>query len=277
MLFSSGIIDTKFGVSMNIANLGLLNGKKGLITGVANNLSISYHIAKLAKEHGADLCFTYPSEKFEKRIVPIAQELGSDFTCYCDVTNEESVDNLVNEIQTKWGKLDFIVHSIAFSDKNELRGRYIETSLPNFLNAMNISCYSLTALAKKLEFLMTDGGSIITLSYYGAQKVIPSYNVMGLAKAALESSVKYLAYDMGSKNIRVNAISAGPIATLAASAIGDFKSMLEIHAKNAPLRRNVSQTDVAGSALYLLSNLSSGVTGEIHYVDCGYNVVGINI
>jgi enoyl-[acyl-carrier protein] reductase I len=259
-------------------DFGLLKGKKGLITGIANNLSISYHIAKAAKLNGAEICCTYPSDRFKSRVETIANdELDTDFTAYCDVTNEESIDQLVENIKSKWGKLDFIIHSIAFSDKNELRGRYIDTSLPNFLNAMNISCYSLTLLAKKAEFLMKDGGSIITLSYYGSQKVIPSYNVMGIAKAALESSVKYLAYDMGPKNIRVNAISAGPISTLAASAIGDFKTMLQVHEKNAPLRRNVTQQDVAGSALYLISNLSSGVTGEIHYTDCGYNIVGFNI
>lgn len=257
---------------------GLLNGKKGLITGVANNLSISWAIAQIAKEHGASLAFTYQGEVLEKRVMPLAEEVGCDFVVQCDVTDEKSMDDLFETIEKKWGKLDFIIHSIGFSDKNELKGRYIDTSLPNFLNTMNISCYSLTALAKRAEPLMKDGGSIITLTYYGAHKVIPNYNVMGLAKAALECSVKYLATDMGPNNIRVNAISAGPIRTLAASGIGDFKSMLSMHEKSAPLRRNTSQQDVAGAALYLLSNLAAGVTGEVHYVDCGYNttVGGVN-
>lgn len=243
--------------------VGLLNGKKGLITGVANNLSISWAIAQIAKEHGASLVFTYQGEILEKRVIPLAEEIGCDFVIPCDVTDEKSMDNLFEMIEKKWGKLDFIIHSIGFSDKNELKGRYIDTSLPNFLNTMNISCYSLTALAKRAEPLMKDGGSIITLTYYGAHKVIPNYNVMGLAKAALECSVKYLATDMGSNKIRVNAISAGPIRTLAASGIGDFKSMLSMHEKSSPLRRNTSQQDVAGAALYLLSDLAAGVTGEI--------------
>ncbi|XVN42091.1 MAG: enoyl-ACP reductase [Candidatus Rickettsia vulgarisii] len=251
---------------------GLLNGKKGLITGVANNLSISWAIAQIAKEYGASLAFTYQGEVLEKRVMPLAEEVGCDFVVPCDVTDEKSMDDLFEMIEKKWGKLDFVIHSIGFSDKNELKGRYIDTSLPNFLNTMNISCYSLTALAKRAEPLMKDGGSIITLTYYGANKVIPNYNVMGLAKAALECSVKYLATDMGPNNIRVNAISAGPIRTLAASGIGDFKSMLSMHEKVSPLRRNTSQQDVAGAALYLLSNLAAGVTGEIHYVDCGYNI-----
>ncbi|WP_341763886.1 enoyl-ACP reductase [Candidatus Tisiphia endosymbiont of Beris chalybata] len=253
----------------NIA--GLLNGKKGLITGVANNLSISWAIAQIAKEHGADLAFTYQGEILEKRVMPLAEEVGCDFVVPCDVTDEKSLDSVFEVVKKKWGKLDFLVHSIAFSDRNELKGRYIDTTLPNFLNSMNISCYSLTALARRAESLMKDGGQIITLTYYGAQKVVPNYNVMGLAKAALETSVKYLASDMGVNNIRVNAISAGPIKTLASSGINDFKSMLSMHENAAPLRKNTTQRDVAGAALYLLSDLSSGVTGEIHYVDCGFN------
>lgn len=255
---------------------GLLKGKKGIITGVANNLSISWAIAQLAKLHGAELAMTYQGEVLQRRVEPLAEEIGCKLLVECDVTNEESIDNLFNTIKKQWGKIDFLVHAIAFADKEELRGRYIDTSLANFLNSMNISCYSLTALAKKAEPLMTDGGSIITLTYYGAEKVIPCYNVMGLAKAALETSVKYLANDLGPNNIRVNALSAGPIRTLAASGIGDFKSMLKIHAETSPLKRNTTQQDVAGSALYLLSGLSSGVTGEIHYVDSGYNVMGMN-
>lgn len=245
----------------------LLKGKKGLITGIANNSSIAWYIAKIAHAHGAELAFTYQGEILEKRIMPLAEEIGCKTVIKCDVTDEESVDNLFDQLKSKWGKLDFVVHAIAFADKNELRGRYIDTSLGNFLNSMNISCYSLTALARKAESLMNDGGSILTLSYYGSEKVVSYYNVMGVAKAALECSVRYLANDMGHNNIRVNAISAGPIRTLAASGIGDFKTMLRLHENTAPLKRNTTQSDVAGAALYLLSNLSSGVTGEIHYVE----------
>ena len=214
---------------MTINSTKLLTGKKGIITGVANNLSISWAIAQIAKAHGADIALTYQGEILEKRVSPLAKEIGADFIYECDVTNEQSMDKLFEFTKEKWGKIDFLIHGIAFADKEELKGRYIDTSLPNFLNSMNISCYSLTALAKRAEPLMSEGGSIITLTYYGAEKVIPNYNVMGLAKSALEASVKYLAYDMGQNNIRVNAISAGPIRTLAASGIGDFKSlMLEI-------------------------------------------------
>tara|TARA_B110000503_G_C7170345_1_gene423955 strand:- start:2709 stop:3512 length:804 start_codon:yes stop_codon:yes gene_type:complete len=253
----------------------LLAGKKGIITGVANKLSISWAIAQLAKEHGAEIALTYQGEVLEKRVMPLAEEINCDFVEECDVTDEASMDRLFETVGKRWGKIDFIIHGIAFADKDELRGRYIDTSLPNFLNSMNISCYSLTALAKRAEPLMSDGGSILTLSYYGAEKVIPYYNVMGLAKSALETSVKYLAHDMGPNNIRVNAISAGPIKTLAASGIGDFKSMLRIHENTAPLKRNTTQQDVAGAAVYLLSNLANGVTGEIHYVDSGYNIMGM--
>lgn len=258
----------------NVNNL-LLN-KKILITGVANNLSISWAIAKLAKEQGAKIALTYQGEVLKKRVFPLAEELGCEILCECDVTNPESVAAAFTQIEEKWGSLDGMVHSIAFADKDELKGRYIDTSLGNFLNSMNISCYSLTALSQKAEHLMQDGGSIITLSYYGAEKVVPYYNVMGLAKAALETSVKYLANDLGVKNIRVNTISAGPIRTLAASGISDFRSMLTLHENTAPLRRNTTQQDVAGAAAYLLSDLASGVTGETHYVDCGYNVMGMS-
>lgn len=257
-------------------NSGLLKGKKGLITGIANNMSISWAIAQIAQAHGAELAFTYQGEILEKRIYPLAEELGCSFVQQCDVTDEESIDKLFEAIKNKWGKLDFLVHGIAFADKNELKGRYIDTSLANFQNSMNISCYSLTSLARRAESLMTDGGSILTLTYYGSQKTIPCYNVMGLAKAALEASVKYLAADMGPNKIRVNAISAGPIRTLAASGISDFRAMLAIHEKTSPLGRNTSQQDVAGGALYMLSDLSSGVTGEVHYIDCGYNITGMN-
>jgi enoyl-[acyl-carrier protein] reductase I len=253
----------------------LLAGKKGIITGVANQLSISWAIAQLAKAHGAEIALTYQGEVLEKRVMPLADELGCKFVEECDVTNEASMDRLFKNVEKKWGEIDFLVHGIAFADKEELRGRYIDTSLANFLNSMNISCYSLTALAKRAEPLMKNGGSIITLTYYGAEKVIPFYNVMGLAKSALETSVKYLANDMGPGNIRVNAISAGPIKTLAASGIGDFKSMLRVHENTAPLKRNTTQQDVAGAAVYLLSELANGVTGEIHYVDSGYNIMGM--
>jgi enoyl-[acyl-carrier protein] reductase I len=254
----------------------LLAGKKGLITGVANHLSISWAIAQMARQAGAEIALTYQGEVLKKRVEPLAKEIECDAIYECDVTDENSMDQLFAELEQRWGKIDFLVHGIAFADKEELRGRYIDTSLPNFLNSMNISCYSLTALAKRAESLMSEGGSIITLTYYGAEKVIPCYNVMGLAKSALETSVKYLSHDMGPGNIRVNAISAGPIKTLAASGIGDFKSMLKIHAQTSPLKRNTTQQDVAGAALYLMSDLSRGVTGETHYVDSGYNVMGMS-
>jgi enoyl-[acyl-carrier protein] reductase I len=257
--------------------IGLLAGKKGIITGLANNLSISWAIAQLAKQHGAQLAITYQGEVLEKRVTPLADEVGADFTVMCDVTNEQSLDDMFDTVSKKWGKFDFLLHAIAFADKNELRGRYIDTSLENFLNSMNISCYSLASMARKAENLMNPGGSITTLTYYGAEKVIPCYNVMGIAKAGLEASVKYIANDLGPNNIRVNGISAGPIRTLAASGIGDFRSMLKIHADTSPLRRNTTQQDVAGAAIYLMSDLAAGVTGEIHYVDSGYNIMGMTM
>jgi enoyl-[acyl-carrier protein] reductase I len=262
--------------SLNLSG-NLLKGKKGLITGIANNMSISWAIAQLAKAHGAELAFTYQGEILEKRIMPLAAEIGCDTVIKCDVTDEASMDALFATLQKKWGRLDFVVHSIAFADREELKGRYIDTTLGNFLNSMNISCYSLTALAKRAEALMTNGGSIITLTYHGATKVIPRYNVMGVAKAALECSVRYLATDMGPGNIRVNAISAGPILTLAASGIGDFRTMLKVHQATSPLKRNTTQQDVAASALYLLSDLACGVTGETLYVDSGYNIMGMSM
>lgn len=255
---------------------GLLQGKRGIMTGIANNMSISWAIAQLAHKHGAELCFTYQSEILEKRVKPLAEEVGCSFVSELDVTNPKSITDLFTEVKEKWGTFDFLLHGMAFSNKNELKGRYIDTSLGNFNNSLHISCYSLVELAREAEKLMNDGGSIVTLSYYGAEKVIPNYNVMGVAKAALEASVRYLANDMGENNIRVNAISAGPIKTLSGSVIGDFNSMLRAHAATAPLRRNTLQQDVAGSAVYLFSELASGVTGEIHYVDCGYNVMGSN-
>jgi enoyl-[acyl-carrier protein] reductase I len=261
----------------NLINGKLLAGKKGLIMGVANNISIGWAIAELARESGAELAFTFQGDALEKRVRPLAESVGAEIVEHCDVTDTASLESLFEVIRKKWGKLDFIVHAIAFSDKDELRGRYINTSLKNFLNTMHISCYSLTEIARLSEDLMTEESSILTLTYHGSTKVMPSYNVMGVAKAALEANVKYLAADMGFKNIRVNAISAGPIKTLAASGIGDFRTMLKIHESASPLKRNTTQEDVAKSALYFLSNLSSGVTGEIHYVDCGYGIMGMSL
>jgi enoyl-[acyl-carrier protein] reductase I len=252
----------------------LLKNKKGLIVGIANTSSIAYSIAKIFNEHGATLALTYQGEATKKRVLPIAEELDNSTTFECDVLNEESMNNLFDALQEQWGELDFVVHSVGFSDRHELQGRFLDTSLPNFLSTMHVSCYSLLSLVQRAEKLMKNGGSILTLSYYGAIKVVPNYNVMGVAKAALESSVRYLGNDLGIKNIRVNAISAGPIKTLAASGISGIRTMLKVHEATAPLKRNTEQVDVAKSALYLISDLASGVTGEIHYVDCGYNTVG---
>ena len=253
----------------------LLKGKKGLITGIINDQSIAWAIAEFLKHHGAELLITYRAETLKKRVLPLAEQLNCDFVHELDVTNEESMDTLFSKVKEKWGSLDFILHSVAYSDKNELRGKYLDTSLNNFLHTMHTSCYSLVSLAKYASNIMNTDGSILTLSYYGANKVVSNYNVMGVAKAALESSVRYLAYDLGPQNIRVNAISAGPVRTLSSSVIGDFRSMLNSHAQTSPLKRNTTHKDIAKSALYLLSNLSSGTTGEIHYVDAGYNKVGM--
>ena len=254
----------------------LLKGKRGLITGIANNYSIAYGIAKLAKAEGAEIALTYQGEVLEKRIKTIAQELDSKHIYMLDVTKADSMKQVFAQIEKDFCKLDFIVHSIAFSDRKELEGKFIDTSLSNFLNTMHISCYSLTSLCKHAENILSDDASIITLTYYGAEKVIPNYNVMGVAKAALETSVKYLANDLGQRGIRVNAVSAGPIKTLASSGIGDFRSMLKLHENTAPLKRNVTQNDVAKSSIYLLSNMSSGVTGEVLHVDSGYNIMGMS-
>jgi enoyl-[acyl-carrier protein] reductase I len=254
---------------------GLMEGKVGLILGVANNRSIAYGIAKALHAQGAQLAFTYQGEALQRRVEPIAAELGSDIVIPCDVTDADAMDAVFNVIKSKWGKLDFLVHAIGFSNKEELDGRYIDTSPGNFQLTMNISVYSLTALAKRAEPLMAPGSSILTLTYYGAEKVLPHYNVMGVAKAALEASVRYLAADMGPNGIRVNAISAGPIKTLAASGIADLREMLKWNENNAPLRKNVTIDEVGNSSLYLLSDLSSAVTGEIHYVDSGYNIIGM--
>jgi enoyl-[acyl-carrier protein] reductase I len=254
---------------------GLLKGKKGLIMGLANNRSIAWGIAKACADAGAELAFTYQGEALEKRVRPLANEVKGHVVGHCDVTDPASIDAVFAEVAALWGELDFVVHAIAFSDKDELTGRYLETTEGNFTKSMLISCYSFTAITQRAEKLMKKGGSLLTLTYYGAEKWMPHYNVMGVAKAALEASVRYLAADLGPDNIRVNAISAGPIKTLAASGIGDFRYILKWNEYNSPLRRTVSQEEVGDSALYFLSDLSRGVTGEVHHVDCGYHVVGM--
>ena len=255
---------------------GLMHGKRGLIMGLANDKSLAWGIAKKLAEQGAELAFSYQGEALAKRVIPLAEQLGSDFTFECDVSDMASLDAAFDVLKARWDRLDFVVHAIGFSDKYELRGKYVDTSLENFLLTMNISAYSLVAVTKRAaEMMGEDGGSILTLSYYGAEKVVPHYNVMGVAKAALETSVKYLANDLGPRNIRVNAISAGPIKTLAASGIGDFRYILKWNELNSPLRRNVTIEDVGGAALYFLSDLASGVTGETHHVDGGYHIIGM--
>jgi enoyl-[acyl-carrier protein] reductase I len=258
-----------------MAAQGIMAGKRGLVLGVANNRSIAWGIAKACADHGAELAFTWQGDALKKRVEPLAAELGAIMAGHCDVTDLASIDAVFGEIERVWGRLDFVVHAIAFSDKNELEGRYVETTRDNFARTMDISVYSLTAIAQRAEKLMTDGGSILTLTYYGAERVMPHYNVMGVAKAALEASVRYLANDLGSKNIRVNALSAGPIKTLAASGIGDFRYILKWNEYNAPLRRTVTIEEVGDAALYLLSPLSRAVTGEVHHVDSGYHIVGM--
>ena len=253
----------------------LMAGKRGLVMGVANDRSIAWGIAKAAHDQGAALAFTYQGEALEKRVRPLAQSVGSDIVLSCDVTDDASIDRVFQEIEQKWGKLDFLVHAIAYADKEELKGKYLQTSRENFVRSLDISCYSLTAVSQRAVPLMKDGGSILTLTYYGAERVMPHYNVMGVAKAALEASVRYLAADLGDQGIRVNAISAGPIKTLAASGIGDFRHILKWNELNSPLRQNVSIHQVGGAGLYLLSDLSGGVTGEVHHVDAGYHVVGM--
>ncbi|WP_181705837.1 enoyl-ACP reductase FabI [Chthonobacter rhizosphaerae] len=254
---------------------GLMAGKRGLVMGVANNRSIAWGISKAARAAGADLAFTYQGDALRKRVEPLAQELGGVVAGHCDVTDPASMDAVFADLERRWGTIDFVVHAIAFSDKDELTGRYVDTSADNFQKTMLISCYSLTAVAQRAEKLMPNGGSILTLTYYGAEKVMPHYNVMGVAKAALEASVQYLAVDLGPKQIRVNAISAGPIKTLAASGIGDFRYILKWNEYNAPLRRTVLIEEVGDSGLYFLSDLSRAVTGEVHHVDSGYHVVGM--
>ncbi|MEL7544390.1 MAG: enoyl-ACP reductase FabI [Pseudomonadota bacterium] len=252
-----------------------MENKRGLIMGVANNRSIAWGIAKACHAQGAEIALTYQGDALLKRVQPLAAELGSDMVLPCDVTDAASIDGVFDTLKAKWGKLDFVVHAIGFSDKNELIGRYIDTSEDNFTKTMNISCFSFTAVAQRAEKLMTEGGSLLTLTYYGSEKVMPHYNVMGVAKAALEASVRYMANDLGKQSIRVNAISAGPIKTLAASGISDFRYILKWNEYNSPMRRTVSIEDVGGAGLYLLSDLSRGVTGEVHHVDSGYHVVGM--
>ena len=252
-----------------------MQGKRGLIMGLANDRSLAWGIARAISAEGGELAFSYQGEALEKRVRPLAMELGSDLLIDCDVSDMKALDRAFDALKKRWDTLDFVVHAIGYSDKNELRGKFVETSMDNFLMTMNISVYSFVAVAQRARKLMTNGGSLLTLTYYGAEKTIPHYNVMGVAKAALESSVKYLATDLGPEGIRVNAISAGPIKTLAASGIGDFRYIMKWNEYNSPLRRNVTIEDVGGAGLYLCSDLSRGVTGEIHHVDAGYNVVGM--
>ena len=259
---------------MNNRN-GLLAGKKGLIMGVANNRSIAWGISKAVAAEGAELAFTYQGDALKKRVEPLALSVGSNISLDCDVTSEESMNEVFSKLKYGWDSLDFFVHAIAYSDKEELTGLYLDTSRENFNRTMDISVYSFTALAKRAAEMMNDGGSMLTLTYYGSERVMPHYNVMGVAKAALEASVRYLAVDLGGRNIRVNGLSAGPMKTLAASGIGDFRYILKWNEYNSPLKRNVTLDDVGGAGLYLLSPLSSGVSGETHHVDCGYHVVGM--
>ncbi|QBR71214.1 enoyl-[acyl-carrier-protein] reductase FabI [Beijerinckiaceae bacterium] len=254
---------------------GILAGKRGLVLGLANNRSIAWGIAKAAHEAGAELAFTFQGESLEKRVRPLAKELGAHVVGDCDVTDPATLDAAFKQIESIWGNLDFVVHCVAFSDKDQLTGRYIDTTADNFSNSLLVSCYSFTAVAQRAEKLMPNGGAMLTLTYYGAEKWMPHYNVMGLAKAALESSVRYLAADLGERNIRVNAISAGPIKTLAASGIGDFRYILKWNEYNAPLRRTVTIEEVGESAAFLLSSMARGITGEILHVDAGYHVVGM--
>ena len=256
-------------------NNGLMSGKRGLIMGVANERSIAWGITQAVTAQGGEVALTYQGEALKKRVSPLAESVGCEVVLPCDVTDDASIDAVFDDLKARWGRLDYLVHAVAFSDKEQLKGRYVDTTLDNFIASLQISCYSFTQLCQRAEPMMTVGGSLLTLSYLGAERVTPHYNVMGVAKAALEASVRYLAEDLGRANIRVNAMSAGPMKTLAASGIGDFRYILKWNQLNSPMRRNVSLEDVGRSGLYLLSDLSSGVTGEIHHVDCGYHVVGM--
>jgi enoyl-[acyl-carrier protein] reductase I len=254
---------------------GLMRGKRGLIMGIANSRSLAWGIARACHAQGAELAFTYQGDSLKKRVEPLAHEVNALVLGHCDVTEPKSMDTIFAAVQAAWGALDFVVHAIAFSDKDQLDGRYIDTTLENFSSTLVISCYSFTAIAQRAEKLMPNGGAMLTLTYYGSEKWIPHYNVMGIAKAALEASVRYLAADLGTRNIRVNAISSGPIKTLAASGVGDFRYILRWNEHNAPLRRNVSVEEVGDAAVYLLSDMARGVTGEVHHVDAGYHIVGM--
>jgi enoyl-[acyl-carrier protein] reductase I len=258
-----------------VQNGTLMAGKRGLVMGVANHMSLAWAIAQAVHAQGGTLAFTYQGEALAKRVKPLAESVGSDFVVECDVTNDTSVGDVFAALEERWGTLDFVVHAIGFSDKEELKGRYADTTRANFLRTLDISCFSFTDISRRAAKLMPKGGSLLTLTYYGAEKVMPNYNVMGVAKAALETSVQYLAVDLGRDNIRVNGISYGPVKTLAASGISDFRYILKWNQYNSPLKRNVSMDDVAGAGLYMLSDLRSGVSGEIHHVDCGYHVVGM--
>ncbi len=254
---------------------GIMHGKRGIVMGVANDRSIAWGIADAIAKQGAEIAFTYQGEALQKRVIPLAESVGSNIVIPCDVLSDEAIDKTFDMLKEKWNSIDFLVHAIAYSDKDELKGEYVDTTRENFYKTMDISVYSFTAVAQRAAAMMPDGGSMITLTYYGAEKVMPHYNVMGVAKAALESSVRYLAADLGDSKIRVNSLSAGPIKTLAASGIGDFRYILKWNQYNSPLRRNVTLDDVGGCGVYLLSDLSAGVTGETHHVDCGYHVVGM--
>jgi enoyl-[acyl-carrier protein] reductase I len=260
---------------MSIPASGIMKGKRGLVMGVANDKSIAWGMASELHKHGAEMAFTYQGDAFGKRVIPLAESFGSPLVLNCDVSKEEDLDSIFARIEKEWGKLDFLIHAIAFSDKEELKGRYVDTTLNNFLTSMHISCYSFTSVMRRAAPLMKDGGTAVTLSYYGAEKAMPNYNVMGVAKAALEASVRYLAADLGPDQIRVNAISAGPMRTLAGAVIGSARTTFKYNVMTAPLRRSVELEELGGTALYLLSDLSGAVTGEVHYVDCGFNAVGM--
>jgi len=265
----------KAGIMSKRVSGGLMAGKRGLIIGVANNRSVAWAITKAVHSQGAEVALTYQGDSLKKRVEPLAEEIGAWVVGHCDVTDPSTLDSLFRNLDSEWGQIDFLVHAVAYADKNALTGRYVDTTAEQFTSSLHISCYSLVDLAKRAELLMPQGGSLLTLSYYGAEKWMPHYNVMGVAKAALESSVRYLAADLGPLNIRVNGISAGPIKTLAASGISDFRYILEWNRYNSPLRRTISVEEVGNAGLYLLSDLSTGVTGEIHHVDAGYNIVGM--
>lgn len=260
---------------MTFAVTDLMKGKRGLVMGVANDKSIAWGMARTLAAHGAEMAFTYQGDAFGKRVIPLAESLGSPLVLNCDVSNEDDLDAVFARIEKEWGKIDFLIHAIAFSDKEELKGRYVDTSLDNFLTSMHISCYSFTSVMRRAADLMSEGGSAVTLSYYGAEKAMPNYNVMGVAKAALEASVRYMAADLGPQGIRVNAISAGPMRTLAGAVIGSARTTFKYNVLTAPLRRSVELDELGGAGLYLLSDLSTAVTGEVHYVDCGFNAVGM--